>query len=163
VNSQFETLARNLAVKHGLNDALVCAVIEQESSWNPAAKRYEPAFYTHYIRPLMMSMGLTQEEATNRATSWGLMQIMGEVARELGYTDALPDLCDPATGIEWGCRKLAQCMVRANADAYRALQFWNGGGNPNYAPQVIARMDKYIEELVSNAEEVQDAAAGEVG
>ena len=35
-------LARHIACEHALDPALVCAVIEQESAWNPWAVRYEP-------------------------------------------------------------------------------------------------------------------------
>lgn len=157
---QLILLARQIAGKHGLNDALVCAIVEQESSWNPTATRYEPRFYQVYIEKLITPLSLSQDEATQRATSWGLMQLMGQVARELGFTDPIPTLCDPATGLDWGCKFFAQKLLKANGDAYAALQRWNGGGNPNYAPQVISRMDKYIQPL-DNSEAVQDAANGE--
>ncbi len=44
-------LARAAAEAHQLDAALVCAICEQESAWNPWAIRYEPAFFTHYIAP----------------------------------------------------------------------------------------------------------------
>lgn len=37
-------------------------------------------------------------------TSWGLMQIMGGTARDLGFAGPLTDLMDPELGIFWGCR-----------------------------------------------------------
>ena len=40
--------------------------------------------------------------------SWGPMQIMGSVAREIGYADHLTKLLDPAIGILWGSKKLAK-------------------------------------------------------
>jgi soluble lytic murein transglycosylase-like protein len=142
------TLARQFAVKNGLNDALVCAVCEQESSWRAQATRYEPDFYKRYIVPLIAPDGLSDNEAVQRATSYGLMQVMGQTAREHGMTDPLPNMLEPATGIYWGCVVLAHFMVRAQGDAYKALEYYNGGGNPLYMGQVIARMDKYIQPAI---------------
>ena len=108
-------LARQIAAEHGLAPALVCAVIEQESAWNPWAVRYEPGFLSRYIAPLYTSGKLSATEAYTRAMSWGLMQVMGQVAREFGFKEAsLSELCDPAAGIEFGCRILAARMARVD-------------------------------------------------
>jgi soluble lytic murein transglycosylase-like protein len=44
--SQLVTLARKVAAAQSLDPGLVCAVVEQESGWNPWAMRYEPAFFS---------------------------------------------------------------------------------------------------------------------
>src|ERR1700737_5169749 len=86
----------------GLQPALVCAVIEQESAWNPWAVRYEPGFLSRYVAPLYTAGKLSATEAYTRSMSWGLMQVMGQVAREFGFAaNSLPELCDPATGMEF--------------------------------------------------------------
>lgn len=135
--SEFEQLARDIAVAHGLQPELVCAVCEQESGWNNWAIRFEPAFKAKYVDPL----GLSPTEGTARSFSWGLMQLMGEVARELGYKDNLAKLCDPATGLEWGCRLLVKKLE--GSSVHDGLQRWNGGGSAVYADQVLARVAKY--------------------
>lgn len=159
------TLARQFATKHGLNDSLVCAICEQESGWNPNATRYEPAFYTRYIQPMISDGRLTGDSTKDLATSWGLMQVMGETARESGYMGPCDQLLEPALGLEWGCRVFAKKLVAANGDAYNALLRWNGGGNPRYPQEVIDRMDKYVQAAItggdSNVEDVIDAAADE--
>jgi soluble lytic murein transglycosylase-like protein len=137
--NELQPLAAAAAKAHGLDPGLVCAVVEQESGWNQWAIRHEPAFFTRYVQPL----GLADTEGVARSFSWGLMQLMGEVARELGYTGHLAALCEPSIGLEWGCRHLANKMRAANGDVHAALQHWNGGGNASYADQVIARMPKY--------------------
>jgi soluble lytic murein transglycosylase-like protein len=43
VDKNLVLLARR-AEEEGLEPALVCAVVEQESNWNPWAIRYEPRF-----------------------------------------------------------------------------------------------------------------------
>lgn len=135
--ADLKQLAITAAQAHGLDPALVQAVCEQESNWVPWAIRYEPAFEARYVDPL----GLAPTEAFARGFSWGLMQLMGQVARELGFTGHLASLCDPETGLEWGCKLLVNKLK--GVDLHTGLQHWNGGGNPNYADQVIARMSKY--------------------
>jgi soluble lytic murein transglycosylase-like protein len=133
-------IARAAAVRHALDPALVCAVIEQESEWDPRAMRYEPAFRMRYVAPLELSP--TEEVA--RSISWGLMQVIGQVARERGFPGKfLSALCDPASGVEVGCAVLASKLSAAGRDVAQGLALWNGGANANYAPQVLARVGKY--------------------
>src|SRR5215472_2378826 len=139
-----EQLARQAAGKYGLDEALVCAICEQESGWNPWAIRYEPAFMSEYVAPMYTAGKISATEAYARSFSWGLMQVMGEVAREHGFEQAfMPALCDPATGMDMGCKVFAAKLAVANGDTAKALQLWNGGGNPAYAAQVLARVPKY--------------------
>lgn len=134
------SLAKQTASRHGLALEIVCAVCEQESSWNPWAIRYEPAFRQRYVAPL----GLSPTEEIARSTSWGLMQVMGETAREAGINEKfLSALAEPATGLDFGCIVLAEKFRLAQGDASRALEMWNGGANTGYAPQVLARIVKY--------------------
>jgi soluble lytic murein transglycosylase-like protein len=134
-------MAKDQAKKMGLDPALVCAVVEQESNWNLWAIRAEKGFETRYIDPLGLK---NMTEVFARSMSWGLMQLMGEVAREMGFTGTyLSQLCDPPIGLLWGCKKLAQCLDAKGGDPEKALLMWNGGGNPNYANEVLARIKKY--------------------
>lgn len=134
-----ETLARRAAARHNLDEALVCAVVEQESGWNPWAMRYEPGFYDQYV-----PKNLPSTEARARAFSWGLMQVMGEVARENGFTGKfLTELCQSTAGLEVGCRVLKRKLDKASGDIPKALLLWNGGARPAYADEVLARMPKY--------------------
>jgi soluble lytic murein transglycosylase-like protein len=73
---QLVALARRVAAAQGLDAPLVCAVIEQESGWNPWALRYEPAFFAKYVASLYTNYKITASEAYARGFSWGLMQVM---------------------------------------------------------------------------------------
>jgi soluble lytic murein transglycosylase-like protein len=139
------TLACDAAHAHDLWPELVCAVIEQESGWDRWAARYEPAFYKRYIGPLLAkSNHPTPTEARMRAFSWGLMQVMGQVAREHGFLgNSLAQLCEPRTGLDVGCRVLAAKLAAAEGNVPRALLLWNGGGNRGYPDAVLARTHKY--------------------
>ncbi|MFZ0883120.1 MAG: transglycosylase SLT domain-containing protein [Candidatus Acidiferrales bacterium] len=138
--TELVTLARSIADSHGLDQSLVCAVVEQESAWDTHAMRYEPGFRAHYVAPLRLPA--TEEIA--RSISWGLMQVMGQVAREHGFTGKfLSELNEPSIGIAIGCEVLGAKISTAGNDIWRALELWNGGGNPEYAAQVIARVARY--------------------
>lgn len=132
-------LAQRIATDAHLDPALVCAVVEQESDWDPWAVRYEPAYDRRYILP----MHLRPTAEILRAMSWGLMQVMGESARGVGYEGPIPQLCDPWTGLTTGCVLLANDLRYAVQDVAAALLRWNGGGNPDYPAQVMARMKNY--------------------
>ncbi len=139
-NPDLVSLARVAAAKQSLDSALVCAIVEQESSWDTHAIRYEPAFRTRYVSPL----GLPATEEVARSISWGLMQVMGQVAREHGFQRPfLSALCDSSAGLTFGCIVLAVKLAAAGGNVPRGLALWNGGGNPDYAAQVLARVPRY--------------------
>lgn len=144
-NANYVAIARAAAPEFGLDPSLVCAVIEQESAWQPTATRYEPAFFVRYIEPLIHSGQLSDmQEAKDRATSWGLMQLMLQTAREMGFTGPAIALTDPETGIVWGCRKLQRCFERAKNNAHTSLLFYNGGQNLTYADNVLQKIRNYV-------------------
>lgn len=131
-------------MQYSLESALVCAVIEQESGWNPWATRYEPNFFKKYVAPIYTAGEITATEAYARGFSYGLMQLMGQVARERGYQgEFLSELCNPYVGVDFGCKHLAHKWDAAGGDMARALLLWNGGGNPEYPQQVMARLGNY--------------------
>src|SRR5215469_2025344 len=95
--------AKDAAFTQGLDSALVCAVVEQESGWEPWAIRYEPAYQVKYIAPQILKTNWSPTEATARSFSWGLMQILGDSARSAGFTGHLSSLCDPIVNLRYGC------------------------------------------------------------
>ena len=139
-NEQLQAVARSAAIAQGLDPALVMAVIEHESSWQPWAVRYEPGFYNTYTS----HMKLPETERTMRATSFGLMQVMGQVAREKGFDGKfLTELLEPVIGVTFGCRKLRECLDKENNAVSAALLRYNGGGNASYPDMVLQFIDKY--------------------
>jgi soluble lytic murein transglycosylase-like protein len=141
---QLVSLARKAADAEGVDPALVCAVVEQESAWNPWAMRYEPQFFAKYVAPLYTNNKVGATEAYARGFSWGLMQVMGQTARETGLNSPnLSTLCDPTVGLSIGCKLLKKKLAAANGEPRKALQSWNGGANPDYADEVLARLPRY--------------------
>lgn len=144
-------LAAATAIKYGLDPALICAICEQESGnrkpdpvtgredWNMWANRNEPGFDSKYIKPLHLS----PTEEVNRSQSWGLMQLMGESVRELGYHEVIPKILWPSYNIDFGCRWFKVKLDKAGGNVNKALLLWNGGGDPTYDTQVTQRMKNY--------------------
>lgn len=146
VSPELISSALAAATRHKLDPQLVCAVIEQESNWDPFAIRFEPAFLARYVSPLRLS----PTEQIARSMSWGLMQVMGEVAREHGFSGKwLAELCLPERGLEIGCGLLAYKILEANGNTAKALVLWNGGSNPDYAGDVLSKMEKYVGGCIS--------------
>jgi soluble lytic murein transglycosylase-like protein len=155
-----EKLARETAARQGLDPALVCAICEQETHWNPWLTRYESVYHNSQVvlgeaakfaprAPYTVSIAT---ETICRCLSWGLMQVMGQTAREIGYRAPLAQLCDPAAGLEWGCQKLGRCLVMKHGDVRAAVALYNGARDPSlsrYDDEVLARMGKYQPPVVA--------------
>ena len=125
---QLVALARKAAAAQSLDPALVCAVVEQEWAWNPWAMRYEPAFFAKYVSHLYTNNKITASEAYARGFSWGLMQVMGQVVREMGFDGTfLSATCDPEQGLAIGCKLLRKKIDAMDGDTTRGLLAWNGG------------------------------------
>lgn len=151
-------LAKKFAAVHKLNPVLVCAVVEQESKWNPWVNRYEPAFETNpkykdkiiagaqvFVHSVTYEVSLPTE-IKNRCDSWGLLQLLGQTAREFGAKCPLPQLSDPEYGLDWGCTVLAKKInVMASGNVAAGLEHYNGGADAHYADKVFARMSSYAD------------------
>ena len=107
-----------------------------------------------------------QTELLFQQTSWGLMQIMGAVARERGFRGWLTELCDPQVNLEWDCRHLrwmldhpldyglsiAQGPAVLKGTLADLAAAWNGGArvvmdgkykNQPYVDRVVKAMEGY--------------------
>jgi hypothetical protein len=103
-----------IAPKHGIEPKLVVAIIMKESSGVTFRARFEPE-WRYFVGVSIWAQKLVQSFATEKSqqqTSWGLMQVMGSVARERGFCDYLPRLIEPELGIEYGCKQLAYLKTR---------------------------------------------------
>jgi soluble lytic murein transglycosylase-like protein len=153
-----EEMARAAAARHGLEAALVCAVVEQESGWEPCAFRpeSESGFAGRYGEAYGKIVGASAQQYDDKwikfedvfYASYGLMQVMYCVAVETfpkeGALLRFPHmLCDPEVGLEFGCRLLDRKIDRAGS-VKKGLLNWNGGGNAAYPGEVLARMAKYL-------------------
>lgn len=120
------------AYDNGLSPLLVAAMVQTESAGDTMATRYEPNYrWTVDIatNALNCHISLVTEEI-HQQTSWGLLQIMGGTARDLGMTDTLPELLDEYTGLNYGCKYLAR-HIDKHKDIDKAIVSYNAG-SPRY-------------------------------
>jgi soluble lytic murein transglycosylase-like protein len=129
--SQLNAVVDNITVIGAaidLDPELLAALVMTESSGNPNAMRYEPAFEVRYVVPSIdkhRSCGNKQTEIKMRAFSYGLTQIMGLVARENGFDGKfLTDLLDIDTNLELGGSILRGHIKRLGLE--RGLVRYNG-------------------------------------
>lgn len=149
MNPKIGQLIIQASEQTGISSALIAAVIHQESRGQVYAIRYEPGFYRKYLEKktreqligFVPSAASLDTELYGRACSYGLMQVMGNTMRERGFKGQfLTELLDPATNIRLGSEFLQTLLLR-HKTTEKALQRWNGGGNPEYAKQVLAHLD----------------------
>jgi len=146
ISNEIKDIVLLKAKKYDLYPDLVMAHIMVESSGKPNATRYEPAFFKTYIAKL----GIKNEvEAIGRATSWGLLQIMGQVARELGYQGSWEGLCDPTVNLEYGCKKLSKCYQRYHPDLDKGIAAYNSGSAVEVFKDGVAvlRNQEYVDKV----------------
>jgi hypothetical protein len=138
-------LVYKAAIKQQLNPKLITAIIAQESSNNCWAIRYEPLFQSKYLKGKSKEKlgGFFPPNVENsqelflRACSFGLMQIMGQVARERGFEGTwLTELLDPEVNLYYGCLHFDRLLRKTDGNVTDALLAWNGGGDPNYPAKV---------------------------
>lgn len=136
------------ANRHGIPPSVLAALVFKESSWNTEAVRREPTYRWVWDTPNRRAFrrlaateaanalppadfkapdGITAfYEWTSQRTSWGLCQVMGAVARELGFDGLVfADLFDTDRNLELGARLLGRLMRRYEIED--ALSAYNAG------------------------------------
>ena len=147
-------ILKEVSDRHGIPVELISAIIEVESGWRPWANRYEKGY--KYLVDYAGAFCSPDTEKVNQQTSWGLMQIMGGTARDIGFQEPfLTRLCDPETGLEWSCKYLRRLYDRHQtwSDAVSAYnQGWphrNQDGkykNQGYVDKVTKAVERYQDE-----------------
>jgi len=141
-----------------IDPEILKAIVWTESKGNPDAIRYEEGFYVRYVRnqrPLIghHSKGVCsyKTEKHSRSMSWGLCQIMGQTARELGFKgDFCSELNDPKTNLYYGAKCLRSKINQEKGDLYAGILRYNGGGDPNYTSKVLNNKKVKYEEVFFN-------------
>ena len=120
---QLLNMISQISKKHGVDEKLVKAVIQQESGFNPKAKSHCGAM--------------------------GLMQLMPGTAKTLGVKDAF----NPVQNVDGGVRHLKWLLSKYNGNTILALAAYNAGsgavdkydGVPPYA-----ETQNYVKKILAN-------------
>ncbi len=93
-----------------IDPLLALAIAEVESGGDQFAIRFEPGWKYHYNVDNFAKLCKISEDTERmlQACSFGIMQVMGTVARELGFEESLIKLSDARIGAKYGCLKLSK-------------------------------------------------------
>ena len=124
-------IAAQKAEQHEIDLDLVLAFITVESNFNVWAHRFEPSWRYSLTdeetnRHAAHNMISVATEHVDQCTSFGVMQVMGSVARELGYLGNLAGLYDPEYGVHYGCLKL-KLELKKYPEMSDAISSYNAG------------------------------------
>lgn len=164
--STFETYIGDAALRNGIPHLLLRAIVTVESRSNPWAMRYEAHYrwlwnietnqpfrgkLSDYPLPPRewRAFGVSRDtEVKAQKTSWGLMQIMGAVGRELGFDRPfLTELVDPQVNLEYGCRHLYNMYRRFGGWEEAAVAYNAGSPRRNKEGQWVNQV--YLDRLRS--------------
>ncbi|QIK37055.1 lytic transglycosylase domain-containing protein [Caldichromatium japonicum] len=98
--SEIQAMITEIARRHGVEEALVRAVVAAESNYDP--------------------------RAVSPAGAVGLMQVMPETAADYGVT-SIRELFDPRTNLNTGVRHLKRLLHKYNDDYGRTIMAYNAG------------------------------------
>lgn len=138
------------ARKYNLDPCLMAAMIQVESAGARGATRYEAGwrYHTNVAKWAKLTRVTHETERRGQMVSWGLMQVMGTVARELGYDGCLPLLCEEELGIEYGCMKFRQVLNRWDGER-EAISAYNAGHPTDNNQGYVSKVTKFRLELKS--------------
>lgn len=152
-HSKWSKLIWDVAAGLKLDPALISALVQVESLRDPWAVRYEGNYrwLVDFKHPLVTSA----TERNAQKSSWGLMQIMGAVARERGFKGPfLSQLCDPREGLYWGGVFLRHLFDRGYTE-HEVISAYNQG-KPRRTLGGQYRNQAYVDKVVAEIEDAKD-------
>lgn len=120
---QLLSMISQISKKHGVDEKLVKALVQQESGFNPKAKSHCGAM--------------------------GLMQLMPSTAKTLGVTDAY----NPVQNVDGGVRHLKWLLSKYNGNVVLALAAYNAGSGAVDKYQDVppyAETQNYVKKILAN-------------
>ncbi len=128
-------LIKKYSKEFNLNPILITAMCLHESYGESYIVRFEPMWRYHTeVAVFARANKISKEtESVLQAMSFGLMQIMGGTAREMGYNGLLTMLVKPELSLYYGCKYFARKKQIYKNSVPDALAAYNAG---------IAKQDK---------------------
>jgi len=151
---ELKSLALEISLDYKIDYPLFYSIITVESGWNPKVMRYELS-YRWTVRPpdFASALGITYDtEVQMQKFSYGLCQIMGGKARDLGYGGFLADLLTPRINLELGAKIISQLSSKYGYEP-DVISSYNQG-TPRKTPgglfenqQYVDKVDKVLREM----------------
>lgn len=147
----WHSIATELAQHYDFSPNLVIAIARVESAGDAWAIRYEPQYRWLFDAELWAKRLFLSEdtERMQQRTSWGLMQVMGAVAREHGCRARyLSKLCDPHQGLYYGILHLKWLRDGQGFKDDEIISAYNQG-RPYRLDDGSFRNQKYVDRVQS--------------
>ena len=149
LSSEIEQVIKEKAIKYDIPKSLIKAIIFVESSGNTYAMRYEKNYRWLYKVEEFAKKNYVPKltEEIQQKISWGLMQIMGAVARERGFKGKyMAELCMPEIGLEFSCKHLKKYYDRYQSWE-KAIASYNAG-SPRKAEDGKYENQYYVDKVL---------------
>jgi hypothetical protein len=153
------SLLEELGKKYALDPFLIGSICQKETAGEKWKSRYEPTTDRYVINAYAYAsrLGITQEtERLAQMHSWGIMQVMGFKAREIGYTDYLPKLSLLEVGMELGCQILKKLSERYEEES-QVISAYNQG-SPRKTPGGLYLNQRYVDQVSISLRELRALA-----
>ena len=137
------SIIREKCQEYRIEPEFLAALVQTESGGNPFAVRAEvkklmkengtvvyDSLWKYYYEPDKFAelLGCSKPtEWVGQAMSYGVAQVMGSVARELGFKGWFSELCSWDLGLEYGCKVIRKKMDKYGDSPDTLYAAYNGG------------------------------------
>jgi hypothetical protein len=139
--------------KYGIPKLWLKAVAMTESSMLERSYRYEPGFWSAYLKD---NPEWKDQDPAVVSASYGLMQLMWTTAWGLGFRGTQEDLWNPVYNIELGAKLIAARLTDTfiwHSPLDIAMARYNGGRTGNPGDKGVLRNAKYVAKVRRNWED----------
>lgn len=153
---------------------MILAIIETESDGNPYAATYHANYSWINMQTKRPADCHPNTESVHQRMAWGLMQIMGAIARDMGFEGWLTELTNPEINIAIGMKYLAS-LAKKYMESHGidgVIAAYNAGSpkktadgkyrNQAYVDKVKSLMLKYAALIPDEVEEAKAENGDEI-
>lgn len=139
-----------MATAYAFDPHFIAAFVAQESGGVEKRMRYEPAWhFFNAPEKYAKALGISADtEQRLQCFSFGLMQVMGATARDMGFAGYLVDLCDPDIGLSVACQFLDK-KRKTYTDQKDLIASFNAG-TPRKDASGKYFNQRYVDELLAH-------------
>ena len=144
----------------GIPENIIAAIVLTESSGDKYAVRFEKDYrWTFKIKDCAEQARVTElTEMMLQCTSFGLMQVMGAVGRELGLGGSILQLLDPKVNLKYGC-----LLIKRLAKKYKEKSDIFAAYNAGSAIKTIKgeyKNQHYVDKVLDNLTAIEAVRGG---